>query len=164
MHYMPFCPPRMVEIRAKTKSLKIKKGLIMYNENLRTIPMSKHVSLKDVLSIYKTQKDATNFITNVQQPSKKIACSGMQQHAFEIFALVVNCINIKWEPCYVIIRIIEIHKTSKITMATQLKELLIQFRLYDEVVAYVNNNGDNLNTLKIALTYIVKLCVPLMIT
>ncbi len=80
----------------------------------------------------------------------------MSQDAFNIFALVVNYINKKWEPCYVIIGIIEIQKTSKITMVIQLKELFIQFRLYDKVVAYVNNNGDNLNTLKTTLTNIVK--------
>jgi hypothetical protein len=85
-----------------------------------------------------------------------MACNGMSQDAFNIFALVVNYINKKWEPCYVIIGIIEIQKTSKITMVIQLKELFIQFRLYDKVVAYVNNNGDNLNTLKTTLTNIVK--------
>jgi len=164
MRHVPFCPPRNGGDKSKSKIIKDQKGCIMYNENLGTVPMSKHVTLNDVLSIYKTQRNATNFVTNVQQNSFKMACSGMSQDAFNIFALVVNYINKKCEQCYVITCIIEIHKTLKITISIQLEELFIQFRLYDEVVAYVNNNGDNLNTFKIALTNIVKLCVPLMIT
>jgi hypothetical protein len=41
MCYVPFCPPRNGGDKSKSKIIKDKKGLIMYNENLGTIPMSK---------------------------------------------------------------------------------------------------------------------------
>jgi hypothetical protein len=41
-----------------------------------------------------------------------------------MFALVVNYINKRWEPCHVITTIFEVHETLGVAMAIQLKDLL----------------------------------------
>jgi hypothetical protein len=41
-----------------------------------------------------------------------MSCGG-----FDIFALVVNYINNKWEPCRIIIGIFKVHQTSRTIMA-----------------------------------------------
>jgi hypothetical protein len=48
----------------------------------------------------------------------------MSQGGFNMFALVVNYINKKWEPCHVTMTIFEVHETSRVAMAIQLKDLL----------------------------------------
>jgi hypothetical protein len=60
-----------------------------------------------------------------------------------IFALVVNYSNRRHEPCHVIIGIFDVHKTSKIVMVVQLKELFVCFELCDKVVTYVKDEGAN---------------------
>jgi hypothetical protein len=57
----------------------------------------------------------------------------MSWDKFDIFVLGVNYINNKLKSCDVIIGIFEVHKTIKITMATQLEELLVHFGLCDKV-------------------------------
>jgi hypothetical protein len=48
----------------------------------------------------------------------------MSQGGFDMFALVVNYINKKWEPCHVTTTNLEVHETSGVAMAIQLKDLL----------------------------------------
>jgi hypothetical protein len=57
----------------KSKSTRDEKGLVMYNKECGMIAKNKHVISKhsNVLSIYKTQRNATDLIQNVHQPSKK---------------------------------------------------------------------------------------------
>jgi hypothetical protein len=47
----------------------------------------------------------------------------MSQRGFDMFALVVNYINKKWELCHVTMTIFEVHETLGIAMAIQFKDL-----------------------------------------
>jgi len=72
-----------------------------------------------------------------------------------MFALVMNYINKRWEPCHVITTIFEVHETLGVAMAIQLKDLLTSYILLDKVIAYVKDEGANLNTFTTTLTNIV---------
>jgi hypothetical protein len=58
----------------KNKSKWDWKGLVMYNKYRDMITMSKYVISKhsNLLSIYRSQKNVVNLITNVHKPFKKI--------------------------------------------------------------------------------------------
>ncbi len=60
---------------------------------------------------------------------------------------MVNYSNKRREPCHVTLGIFDVHKTSKIVMVVQLKELFVCFELCDKVGTYVKDEGANLNTL-----------------
>jgi hypothetical protein len=47
----------------------------------------------------------------------------MSQKGFDTFALVVNYINKKWEPCHVTMGNFYVHETSRATMDVQCKNL-----------------------------------------
>jgi hypothetical protein len=49
---------------------------------------------------------------------------------FDIFVLVANCINKKWEPCHTTMRIFEVHKTTWATMTLQLKGACLFSMIY----------------------------------
>lgn len=51
--------------------------------------------------------------------------------------------------------IFEVHETLGVAMAIQLKDLLAWYNLLDKVIAYVKNEGANLNTFTTTLTNIV---------
>jgi len=48
----------------------------------------------------------------------------MFQTSFDTFALVVNYINKKWQPCHILMGLFEVHETTRVAMAIQLKALL----------------------------------------
>ncbi len=82
----------------------------------------------------------------------------MFQGGFDMFILVVNYINKKWEPCHVIMGVFEVHETSRATMDVHFKDLLVQYNLLDKIIAYVKDKGANMNTFIVALINIVS-CV-----
>jgi hypothetical protein len=43
----------------------------------------------------------------------------MSQKGFDIFVLVVNYINKKWETCHITIRMFYVHETTRVAMAMQ---------------------------------------------
>ncbi len=49
----------------------------------------------------------------------------MFQIGFDTFALVVNYINKKWQPCHIIVGLFEVHETTRVAMVIQLKALLV---------------------------------------
>jgi hypothetical protein len=49
----------------------------------------------------------------------------MSGGGFNMFALVVNYINKKWEPCHVTTTIFEVHETLGVPMAIQFNYLLV---------------------------------------
>jgi hypothetical protein len=65
----------------------------------------------------------------------------MSREGFDTFALVVNYINSKWEPCHIMVGIFEVHETSIFAMVLQLKILLIHFDLCDKVITYVTEES-----------------------
>ncbi len=77
-----------------------------------------------------------------------------------MFAFVENYINKLWETFHIRIGIFEVHETASATMVVQLRDFLIPYELLDKVIAYVKDEGADLNTLIITLTSIVS-CVPL---
>ncbi len=66
----------------------------------------------------------------------------------------MSFINVSWEPCHETIGIFEVHNTTSATMANQVKLLLDSFGLFDKVIAYIKDEGSNLNTLTFTLTSI----------
>jgi hypothetical protein len=74
---------------------------------------------------------------------------------FNTFAIIVSFINISWEPCHVTIKFFEVHNTTSVPMANYVNFLLDSFGLLDKIIAYVKDEGSNLNTLIFALTSIV---------
>jgi len=79
----------------------------------------------------------------------------MFRRGFDTFVLVMNYINKKWEPCHVIMGIFEVLETLRAAMAIQFKDLLVQYNLLDKIIAYVKDEGVNLNTFTLALINIV---------
>jgi len=65
----------------------------------------------------------------------------MSCEGFDTFALVVNYINSKCEPCHITIGIFEVHETSIVAMVLQLKDLLTHFDLCDKVITYTKDEG-----------------------
>jgi len=63
--------------------------------------------------------------------------------------------NKRWEPCHVITTIFEVHETLGVAMAIQLKDLLAWYNLLDKVIAYIKDEGVNLNTFTTTLPNIV---------
>jgi hypothetical protein len=87
----------------------------------------------------------------------------MSRRGFDTFVLVMNYINKKWEPCYVVVGIFEVHETLKAAMAIQFKDLLVRYNLLDKIIAYVKDEGVNLNTFTMTLINIVS-CFSLITT
>jgi len=55
----------------------------------------------------------------------------------------------------VVMGIFEAIDTSGVTMAAQVKELLLFYNLLDKLIIYVKDEGGNLSTLARALSYVV---------
>jgi len=76
------------------------------------------------------------------------------------FILVINFINSQWVPCHVRMRLFEIIDMARITMVTQVKDLLSFYNLSDKIIAYVKDEGGNLSTFARALSYVIT-CAPM---
>jgi hypothetical protein len=74
--------------------------------------------------------------------------------------LVINFINQSWVPYHIIVELFEALNTSDATLVEQMKFLLVEFNLTSKVIMYVKDEGANLISFTIALTYIVS-CEPL---
>jgi hypothetical protein len=59
----------------------------------------------------------------------------------DAFAMVVNFINNLWEHVHVLMGIFEMHITTSVAMANQVKVLRDSFGLLDEVIVYVKDEG-----------------------
>jgi hypothetical protein len=79
----------------------------------------------------------------------------MSKGVHDVFAIVVNFLSSKWEGKHVTIRLIEMSNTSGATMAPSLQQLSDQFFLTQKILAYVKDEGSNLQTYVSALTSIV---------
>ncbi len=66
---------------------------------------------------------------------------------FDTFVMVMNFVNLSWDPTHVTIGIIELHNTIDATMANKIKTLLDSFHLLGKVIACVKDERFNLNTL-----------------
>jgi hypothetical protein len=79
----------------------------------------------------------------------------MSHAGHDTFAIIVSFLNDSWEPNHVTMGIFEVQNTTCATMANQVKVLLDSFGILDKVIAYVKDEGSNLNTLTNALTSVV---------
>jgi hypothetical protein len=78
----------------------------------------------------------------------------MSKFSFDTFALVINFINEEHVPCHVIVGMFEALNTSKATLVKQVKSLLVEYQPTMKFIVYIKDEGANLNTIVIALTYV----------
>ncbi len=79
----------------------------------------------------------------------------MSKGARDVFIVVVNFISSDWEAKHVTIGLLEVLNTNGVAMAPKLQELLDKFSLIEKNLAFVKNEGSNLQTCASALTSIV---------
>jgi hypothetical protein len=84
----------------------------------------------------------------------------MSKGVHDVFVIVVNFLSNKWEAKHVIIELFEVSNTSGVAMAPRLQQLMDNFSLTQKILAYVKNEGSNLQTCANALNSIV-LCASL---
>ncbi len=70
----------------------------------------------------------------------------MFRFGHDMFILVINFINSLWVSCHVIMGLFKVIDTSKVAIGTHVKNLLSSYNLLDKLVAYVEDEGDNLST------------------
>jgi len=61
-----------------------------------------------------------------------------------------------WQPKQVTIGLLKAIKTTRQALANNLTKLFDQYRLRNKIIAYVKNEGSNLNVMTIALIFVVK--------
>lgn len=79
----------------------------------------------------------------------------MSRARFDTFTMVVNFIDKEWMPRHMMIGLFEATATSGTTLVAIVKPLFQKFKLENKVLAYVKDEGKNLNTLAIELTTLV---------
>jgi len=84
----------------------------------------------------------------------------MSRLGYDTFALVINFINQSWVPYHIIVELFETLDTSGAILIEQMKVLLVEFNLTSKVIMYVKDEGTNLNSFTIALTFVMS-CEPL---
>ncbi len=84
----------------------------------------------------------------------------MSRLGYYIFALVNIFINLSWVPCHITFGLFEAPSTFGVALEEQVKVFLVKFNLTNKVITYVKDEGANLNSLTIALTFVVS-CEPL---
>ncbi len=71
----------------------------------------------------------------------------MSRSGFGTFALVVNFIDDGWVPKHVTISIFEAPNITSATLEKFVKPLFAKFKFTHKIIAYVKDEGSNLNTL-----------------
>ncbi len=72
--------------------------------------------------------------------------------------LVVNFLFTTWEPKHITIGLFEASDTSSVAMAVKLKQILNKFGLTQKILAYLKDEGSNLQTCVQALRVVVSCC------
>jgi hypothetical protein len=80
----------------------------------------------------------------------------MSKGAHDVFVLVIMFLGFDWKPKHVILGSFEAAQITRQVLARNLIELLDAYGLRNKIIAYVKDEGSNLNTLTNALNYIVK--------
>jgi hypothetical protein len=73
-----------------------------------------------------------------------------------VFVLVINFLGFDWKPKHVTFGLFEVVETTWQALARNLIKLLNAYGLKNKIIAYVKDEGSNLNTLTNALKSIVK--------
>jgi diacylglycerol kinase family enzyme len=79
----------------------------------------------------------------------------MSKGAHDIFALVISFLNEKWQPQHITIGLFEANENTRWAMARNLIKLLNQYDLRKKIVAYVKDEGANLNAMTTTLNFVV---------
>jgi len=75
----------------------------------------------------------------------------MSKGVHDIFALVINFLGSNWQPKQITIGLFETTKITRQTLINNLTKLFDQYGLRNKIIAYVKDDGSNLNTMTIAL-------------
>jgi len=110
-----------------------------------------------LLDIMTKTKEKYVFPTLVSCITCRTSFDMWMLHAnYDTFTMVINFVNSYWEPTHVIVEVFEVQNTIGATMgANQVKILLDSFGSFNKIIGYVKNEGSNLNTLTIALKFVV---------
>jgi hypothetical protein len=79
----------------------------------------------------------------------------MSKSADDIFALVINFLDENWQPKKVTISLFEVLETMGQALAKNLKELLDSYGLNKKNIAYVKDEGVDLNSMTITFQLII---------
>jgi hypothetical protein len=85
----------------------------------------------------------------------------MPKGAFIVFAVIVNFLSTNWEPKHITIGLFEANDTNGATMVVKFKHILDKFALMRKIVAYVKDEGSNLQACVQALK---ELCLVVILT
>jgi hypothetical protein len=81
----------------------------------------------------------------------------MLKGAHDFFALVVTFLNANWQPKQMSIALFEATKITRQTMAMNLSNLFYSFGLRKKIIAFVKNEGTNLNVMISTLMFVVSM-------
>jgi hypothetical protein len=70
----------------------------------------------------------------------------------DTFVMTVHFLNDKWEPYHITIDFFEIVDTFGNAMALQVNDVLAKYGFNTQIIAYVKDERDNINTMTNALT------------
>jgi hypothetical protein len=73
----------------------------------------------------------------------------MSRGGVDTFALVINYLDERWTPRHVIVGLFEVSKTTSNTMTLQLQTLSENFGLICRVIAFVEDEDNNLASMAI---------------
>jgi hypothetical protein len=79
----------------------------------------------------------------------------MLKSSYDTFALVINFINSNWVTCHIIVGLFETLDTFGVVLTKQVKILLVEFNLTNEIIMYVKDEGINLNYHTTAFIFVV---------
>jgi hypothetical protein len=79
----------------------------------------------------------------------------MLKGAYDIFAFVINFLKVDWQPKHIAIRLFETFDTFGHALARYLAKLLSKCDLREKIIAYVKDEGSNLNIMTITLKSVV---------
>ncbi len=79
----------------------------------------------------------------------------MSKGVYDIFALVINFLDENWQPKKVTIGLFETTKIIGQALARNLKQLLDSYGLSNKTIAYVKDEGENLNSMTTTLIFVV---------
>jgi hypothetical protein len=84
----------------------------------------------------------------------------MSKDAHDVFIVGVNFLSNNWEAKHITIKLFEVSNFSGVAMVRRLQQLLDKFSLTQKILAYVKDEGSNLQTYANVLNYVVS-CVNL---
>jgi hypothetical protein len=84
----------------------------------------------------------------------------MSKGAHDVFVVVINFVSNKWEAKHIIIKLFEVSNFSGVAMVPRLQQLLDKFFFTQKILAYVKDEGSNIQTYANALNYVIS-CVNL---